>query len=63
MKPKIAWNGIYKEHRSWWALSHSSAVDRGLCNAYFAKRGLESLAERLKEHHTWDVMASATGPG
>jgi RNA-directed DNA polymerase len=63
VKPKTAWNGIYKGHRSLWALSHSTAVDRGLRNAYFAERGLESLADRWKEHHTWDVMASSPAPG
>jgi group II intron reverse transcriptase/maturase len=63
VKPKTAWNGIYKGHRSLWALSHSTAVDRGLRNAYFAERGLESLAERWREHHTWDVIAPAPVPG
>ena len=63
VKPKTAWNGIYKGHRSLWALSHSTAVDRGLRNAYFAERGLESLAERWREHHTWDAIAPAPVPG
>ena len=44
-------------------LSHSTPVERGLRNAYFAERGLESLADRWKEHHTWDVTAPATVPG
>jgi group II intron reverse transcriptase/maturase len=43
---KAAWRGAYRGRRSWWALSHSPAVDRGLRNAYFAERGLVSLAER-----------------
>jgi hypothetical protein len=42
VKPKTAWK-IYEERRSWWALSHAPAVDRGLRNAYFAERGLVSL--------------------
>ena len=63
VKPKTAWTGIYRGHRSWWALCHSPAVDRGLRNAYFAERGLESVAGRWKEHHTWDVMAPAVVPG
>lgn len=43
---KVVWRAIYKGRRSLWALSHCSAVDRGLCNAYFAERGLESLWNR-----------------
>jgi len=45
---KTAWRGIYKGQRSWWALSHSDPVDRGLRNAYFAERGLVSLVERWR---------------
>lgn len=48
VKPKTAWR-IYDEHRSWWALSHATAVDRGLRNAYFAERGLVSIAETWRE--------------
>jgi hypothetical protein len=44
---KTAWRTVYGGHRSLWALSHTSAVDRGLPNAYFAKRGLVSLADLL----------------
>lgn len=44
VKPGTAWPGVYRGHRSWWALSHTPAVDRGLNNAYFAKLGLQSLA-------------------
>jgi RNA-directed DNA polymerase len=46
VRPKTAWVGIYEDHRSLWALSHSPAVDRGLRNAYFAERGLLSLAQQ-----------------
>ena len=48
VRPKTAWRSVYAGRASRWALSHSSAVDRGLCNAYFAERGLVSLAERWK---------------
>ncbi|WP_437638342.1 group II intron reverse transcriptase/maturase [Sorangium sp. So ce854] len=48
VKPKTAWK-VYEGHRSWWALSHSSPVDRGLRNAYFAERGLVSLAAKWRE--------------
>jgi hypothetical protein len=44
VKPGRAWPAVYSRHRSWWALSHTPAVDRGLNNAYFAKLGLQSLA-------------------
>jgi len=46
VKPRTAWRSVYEGRKSRWALSHSSAVDRGLRNAYFAERGLVSLAER-----------------
>lgn len=49
VKPRSAWRGVYEGRRSLWALSHSSAVDRGLRNAYFAERGLVSLAERWEQ--------------
>jgi RNA-directed DNA polymerase len=47
-KPKTAWRDVYGNHKSLWALSHSSAVDRGLRNAYFAERGLVSIEEKWK---------------
>jgi RNA-directed DNA polymerase len=46
---KTAWRGIYKGRRSWWALSHCQCVDRGLRNAYFAKRGLVSIIDKWSE--------------
>jgi hypothetical protein len=49
VSPKTAWRGIYKGRQSLWALSHSSPVDRGLRNAYFAERGLVSLEQRWTE--------------
>ncbi len=63
VRPKTAWQGVYKGHRSWWALSHTSVVERGLRNAYFAERGLVSLAERWKDHHALDFMDPALEPG
>ena len=51
IRPKTAWRSVYAGSASRWALSHSPAVDRGLCNAYFSERGLVSLAER------WKVLA------
>jgi len=48
VRPKTAWRNVYKRRRSLWALSHTPAVDRGLRNAYFAGRGLVSLAGLLQ---------------
>jgi group II intron reverse transcriptase/maturase len=44
-----AWRSIYDGRKSIWALSHTSGVDRGLRNAYFAERGLVSLQVRWRE--------------
>ena len=43
-----AWRRVYQGRESLWALSHDPAVDRGLRNAYFAERGLVSLAEQWR---------------
>ena len=45
---KTAWRRVYAGRKSTWALSHDNAIDRGLRNAYFAERGLVSLAERYR---------------
>lgn len=57
---KQAWTGVYKGRKNLWALSHAPAVDRGLRNAYFAERGLVSLAEKWKAksgHHIAPVQS------
>jgi group II intron reverse transcriptase/maturase len=56
VKPKTAWK-VFQGHRSWWALSHSSPVDRGLRNAYFAERGLVSLVVWWRELQARAVVA------
>jgi group II intron reverse transcriptase/maturase len=43
--PHTAWRTVYAGKKATWALSHSPAVDHGLRNAYFAKRGLVSTAK------------------
>jgi group II intron reverse transcriptase/maturase len=58
VRPRTAWQSIYKGQRSIWALSHSPAVDRGLRNAYFAKRGLVSLVKRWNEMNS-EIVAPA----
>lgn len=45
---RTAWRRVYAGRKSLWALSHDNAVERGLRNAYFAERGLVSLAERFR---------------
>jgi len=45
VKRQSAWRQVYAGRKSWWALSHTHAVDNGLRNAYFAKRGLISVAD------------------
>lgn len=59
VRPKTAWRAIYRGRQATWALSHCSAVDRGLCNAYFAERGLFSLRGAWEDtHHRAIVEAS-----
>jgi group II intron reverse transcriptase/maturase len=48
---KTATASIYRGQRSWWALSHSTAVDHGLRNRFFRRLGLVSLEER------WTTLA------
>ena len=48
IRRKTAWQRIYEGRQSIWALSHNPAVNRGLRNAYFAKRGLVSLLDRFR---------------
>lgn len=52
---KTAWRRVCQGRKSLWPLSHDPAVDRGLRNAYFAKRGLVSLLEK------WRRLARHTG--
>jgi hypothetical protein len=44
VRPKTAWRRVYGGRKSLWALSHNTAVHRGLRNAYFAERDLVSVA-------------------
>jgi hypothetical protein len=54
VSPRTAWRRVYEGRKSLWALSHTSAIERGLRNAYFAERGLVSLAER------WEALLQRT---
>jgi len=65
VKAKTAWRGIYSGKASLWALSHCSAADRGLCNAYFAERGLEAVQNLWRLKHPGIVAPGpeSRGPG
>ncbi len=52
VKRKTVERWVYGGHKSLWALSHTPAVNRGLRNAYFAERGLVSLADLHRETHS-----------
>jgi RNA-directed DNA polymerase len=51
VRQESAWGQIYRGNKSWWALSHTHAVDHGLRNAFFAKRGLISVVEAHRREH------------
>jgi len=42
---KTAWRQVYKGRTSLWALSHTYSTDTAMPSAYFAERGLLSLAQ------------------
>lgn len=54
VKRQTAWRRVYERRKSIWALSHDPAVERGLRNAYFAKRGFVTLLERFRP--IWAAM-------
>jgi hypothetical protein len=58
VKPQHAWRAVYAGKKSTWALSHAPAVDHGLRNAFFANRGLVTLAG-LHRHRRPALIAPA----
>jgi RNA-directed DNA polymerase len=56
VKRDSVWRQLYSGRKSWWALSHTHAVDQGLRNAYFAKRGLIFLVDRHRQAHQQIVV-------
>jgi RNA-directed DNA polymerase len=56
VKRDSVWRQLYSGRKSWWALSHTHAVDQGLRNAYFAKRGLILLVELHRQAHQQIVV-------
>ena len=57
VKKGTAFRTVYQGRKSWWDLSHRPAVERALPNAFFAERGLLSLAERRQELHARQAIA------
>jgi hypothetical protein len=51
VKRQSAWHQIYQGRKSWWALSHTDAVDQGLRNRFFAEHGLISVVELHHRRH------------
>ena len=50
-----AWKTVYEGNRRLWAISCTYGVHRGLRTAYFAERGLVSLAVWFSMHNGWNV--------
>jgi group II intron reverse transcriptase/maturase len=57
-KPATARRNVHGGCRSWWALSHTPAVERATPNAQFAERGLLSLEKRW-----WELQPDVNAPG
>jgi RNA-directed DNA polymerase len=55
----MAWRGVYKGCRAVWALSDAPCVERGLSNAYLAKRGLVSVVDEWRRLTNKRLIASA----
>jgi group II intron reverse transcriptase/maturase len=47
--PKLVWRTTYLGRRSTWELSRTPAMHQGLRNAFFAERGLVSLADQHRK--------------
>jgi RNA-directed DNA polymerase len=57
VKRKTAMRSIFGGSKSWWALSHSYAVDRGLDPAHWKDRGLISVEDQ------WDAIRAKRAIG
>jgi RNA-directed DNA polymerase len=61
IRAQTAWRGVYGGRKSWWALSHSSPVERALRNSYWDARGLVSLVDLwTQKHHASTVHGQQT---
>ena len=56
----VAWRQLYAGRRSWWALSHTWAVERALSNSYWDALGLGSLVQRYRRHSARTVAITLT---
>ena len=56
VKRRSAWHQVYSGRKSWWALSHTHAVDHGMPVRYFTERGLIRLVD-LHRTRRRDVVA------
>jgi RNA-directed DNA polymerase len=56
VKRDSVWRQLYAGRKSWWALSHTHAVDQGLRNAYFSKRGLICLVDLHRQARQDDTL-------
>jgi RNA-directed DNA polymerase len=54
---RTAWRSVYGRRKSWWALSHTAAVDRALNAWLFRRTGLVSLQERWDHFNPRPVIA------
>jgi len=57
----MARRAVFNARRSWWALSHTPAVDRGLPTRLFQSLGLISLVAHWKAAQT-QLAAAVTVP-
>ena len=55
-KSSTAGTVVYRQNKSWWALSLTRPVNKALSNAYFRDRGLLSLKERWLELRAQSVI-------
>jgi RNA-directed DNA polymerase len=53
---RSAWRQVYAGRKSWWALSHTPAVDHGLNRAFFRERGLVALVDLHRRAHQHIVV-------
>jgi RNA-directed DNA polymerase len=57
IRPATAWSTIYRQHRRWWALSHTPTIERALPNRYFAELGVTSIRGAWQRKRYPDVIA------
>ncbi len=58
IKRRSAWHQVYAGRKSWWALSHTHAVDNAMPVKFFTERGLIRVVD-LHRHNRRGVVAPA----